>query len=110
MLTPERVRTILPAVQKEVRDLPIEFHAHCSTGIAPISYLEAVKLGVRSLATAVRPLANDVSLPSTENTADNLKRMGHEPNLDEDALKEMSDYFRDLAIKHGLRMGQPVEV
>jgi len=109
VLTPERVRTLLPAVQREVGNLPIEFHAHCNTGVAPISYLEAVKLGVRTLATCVRPLANDVSLPSTENTADNLKRMGYQPNLDEEALKKMSDYFRDLAVKHGLRMGQPVE-
>lgn len=109
VLTPERVRTLLPVIQKESHGIPIELHAHCNTGIAPISYLEGIKLGVETVATAVRPLANGASLPSTENIVENVKRMGHSPNIDEEALRGMSDYFRDLALKNGLQMGQPVE-
>lgn len=109
VLTPERVRTLLPAIMKESRGIPIEFHAHCNTGIAPMSYLEAVRLGVETVATCSRPLANGVSLPSTENIVANIKHMGHTLDLDEEALKEVSDYFRDLATKHELPMGQPVE-
>lgn len=109
VLTTERVRTLLPAISKECRGIPIEFHAHCNTGIAPISYLEAVKLGVEIVATCSRPLANGVSLPSTENVLSNIERMGHTANIDVEALKQVSDYFTEVAQKNSLRMGQPVE-
>ena len=58
LLTPERCRTLVPAVMKRIDGLPLEMHAHCTTGLAPLCYLEAIKLGVVSLHTAVAPLAN----------------------------------------------------
>jgi len=109
VLTPERVRTLLPMVQKESRGIPIEFHVHCTTGLAPICYMEAVKLGIKTFHTAISPLANDTSLPSVENTLRNARCLGYSSNLDEEALKAVADHFRKIAAERGLRIGTPRE-
>lgn len=109
VLTPERTRTLLPAIQKVTKDIPIEFHEHCTMGIAPISYVEALKVGTRILHTAVSPLANGSSVPSAENTIRNARRLGYKVKIDEAALQKVSDYFREESIKRGMPLGQPVE-
>ena len=108
-LTPERVKTFLPAIQKESEGIPIELHTHCAVGIAPMSYVEAMKVGVRIFHTAVSPLANGSSLPSTENTITNADLLGFETNLNAEALKAQSDYFRRVAQERNLPIGIPVE-
>lgn len=109
ILTPERTRTLLPAIVAGSRGKPVEFHAHCNMGLAPQCYAEAVKLGIKTLHTAVSPLANDTSLPSTENTLRNARRLGHFPNLNEEALKTVSDHFRKSAQEREMRIGAPLE-
>lgn len=109
VLTPERTRTFLAAVQQNCGGMPIEFHAHCNTGLAPLCYLEAIKMGIKTMHTAVSPLANDTSLPSTENILRNARRLGYSSNLDEEALKAEADHFRKIAQERGLRMGAPLE-
>ena len=109
VLTPERTRTLLPAIVAASRGKPVELHAHCNIGLAPQCYVEALKLGINTLHTAVLPLANDTSLPSTETTIKNARRMGYSPNLDEGALKTESDHFRKMAQERGMRIGIPLE-
>ena len=58
LLTVDRVRTLLPVMVKNANGTPVELHSHCTTGLAPLVYMEALKLGVRTLHTAVPPLAN----------------------------------------------------
>ena len=43
LLTPERIRTLVPAILKNAGKTPVELHSHCTTGLAPLCYLEAVK-------------------------------------------------------------------
>lgn len=109
MLTPDRARTLLPAIQKASEGIPIEFHAHCNMGLAPMTYVEAVKLGIGTLHTAVSPLANDTSLPSIENTIRNVRRLGYAPEVDENAIKHVSDHFGKIAEEHNMRIGSPLE-
>jgi oxaloacetate decarboxylase alpha subunit len=109
ILTPERIKTLLPAIEKECKGVPIEIHAHCNTGLAPLAYLEAIKMGARLVHTAVSPLANGSSLPSTENILKNVRRLGYSTNIDEDALKVVSDHFMKETAKSGMEQGMPVE-
>src|SRR5690606_9599649 len=83
LLTPERARTLIPVVLESAGDIPVEFHAHCNSGQAPLCYLEGVKLGIRVLHTAVPPLANGSSQPSIFNVAHNLRALGYAPAVDE---------------------------
>jgi len=109
VLTPERTRALVSTVQQNSDGIPLEFHSHCNSGLAPLCYLEAIQSGVRIVHTAVSPLANGTSLPSTENILKNARRLGYSSNLDEDALEAMSSHFRNIAEKEGLPMGTPTE-
>ncbi|MBC8178129.1 MAG: hypothetical protein ISR61_01815 [Desulfobacteraceae bacterium] len=109
LLTPERTRTLVPAVLKNIDGIPLEIHGHCTTGLAPLCYLEAVKLGVQSVHTAVSPLANGPSQPSMENILENARHWGFSTDLDEKALEAMSDHFRYVAKREGFPIGIPVE-
>jgi pyruvate/oxaloacetate carboxyltransferase/biotin carboxyl carrier protein len=109
ILTPERTRELLAAVLENCDGIPIEFHSHCNTGLAPLCYLEAIHAGVTILHTAVAPLANGTSLPALESVLRNAKRMGYTSDLDEDALAKVSAHFRGIAEQEGLPIGVPME-
>jgi len=57
LLTVDRARTLLPVILQNANGVPVELHSHCTTGLADLVYLEALRLGVRTLHTAVPPLA-----------------------------------------------------
>ena len=109
VITPERTRELISIVQKNCDGIPLEFHSHCNSGLAPLCYLEAVQAGVTTLHTAVAPLANGTSLPATETILKNLRRLGFESDLDEDALAAVSAHFKGIAEKEGLPIGRPPE-
>jgi oxaloacetate decarboxylase alpha subunit len=109
LLTPERTRTLVPAIMKKIDGIPLEIHGHCTTGLAPLCYLEAIKHGVCTVHTAVSPLANGPSQPSTENILRNARYLGFSPNLNEKALTAVADHFRYVAKREGFPTGIPVE-
>jgi pyruvate/oxaloacetate carboxyltransferase len=109
IMTPERVRELIPIVRDNCDGIPLEFHCHCNSGLAPLCYLEAIKAGVTTLHTAVLPLANGTSVPSTESILKNARQLGFESDIDEDALAAVSAHFREVAAREGFPLGAPRE-
>jgi len=109
LLTPERARTLIPAVRAAIGDKPLELHSHCTIGLAPFSYAVAAELGIDALHTAVEPLGGGTSQPPAERTIENLRAQHQATSLDGDALAETSEYFRRLARAEGLPEGRPSE-
>lgn len=109
LLTPERIRTLVPAILAKTGDIPVEFHSHCTTGLAPLCYLEAARLGIRTLHTSIPPLANGSAQPSVFNVVGNLRHLGFSPRLDEGILKPVADHFKFIAQREGRPIGAPVE-
>jgi pyruvate carboxylase len=109
VITPEGTRELVTTIQKNSKGLPLEFHSHCNSGLAPLCYLEAIQSGVTTLHTAVAPLANATSLPAIETILKNARRLGYSSDLDEDALAAVSAHFRKIAEKEGLPIGVPAE-
>jgi oxaloacetate decarboxylase alpha subunit len=72
-------------------------------------YLDAVKLGVNTVCTAIPPLANGPSQPSIFNIAGNLRYLGYVPKIDEEALKPVSAHFEAIARREKLPIGKPLE-
>src|SRR3990167_7429663 len=105
LLTPERARTLIPVVLKNAGDVPVEFHAHCNNGLAPLCYLEAVKLGITTLHTAVPPLANGSAQPSIFNVARNLRALGYTPVVNDEEVKPVEEHFTAVAKREGLPIG-----
>jgi oxaloacetate decarboxylase alpha subunit len=88
---------------------PIELHTHCTTGLGPLCCLEAVKLGIRIVNTALPPLADGSSNPSLFNVAKNLRALGYRTLIDEEMLKPVSRHFTYIAKREGFPIGAPVE-
>jgi oxaloacetate decarboxylase alpha subunit len=109
LLTPERVKTLVPVMLKNAGATPLEFHSHCTTGLAPLCYLEAVKQGIRTLHTAIPPLANSSSQPSVLNVAENLRHLGYAPRLDFAAVAAVAEHLSYVAKREGRVVGAPVE-
>jgi len=109
LLTPERLRTLVPIIFKNANGVPVELHTHCTTGLGPLCCLEAIKLGIRSINTALPPLADDSSNPSLFNVAKNARALGYQTAIDEEILKPVSKHFTAIAKREGFTIGQPVE-
>ncbi len=109
LLTPERVQALAPTMLAVAGDIPVEIHSHCTTGLAPLCYLEAVKAGIRTLHVAIPPLANGSSQPSVFNVASNLRFLGYDPKIDESAIRLVADHFDFVAKLESRPIGAPVE-
>lgn len=109
LLTPERARTLIPAVQGRLAGKPLELHSHCTIGLSPLSYLVAAELGVEVLQVACGPLASGTSLPDAERIVANLREHGHAVDVDDRLLAAVADYFTRLARAEGLPAGTPRE-
>jgi oxaloacetate decarboxylase alpha subunit len=109
LLTPDRIKTLIPVIQQNASRIPLELHSHCTTGLAPLCYLEAIKLGIRTVHTAIPPVANSSSQPSVMNIVNNVRHLGYATTIDEEAIKPVSDQLRYIAKREGLQIGVPVE-
>jgi oxaloacetate decarboxylase (Na+ extruding) subunit alpha len=108
LLTPESTRRLVPLILREANGKPVEFHTHCTTGLGSICCLEAIKLGITSINTAIPPLADGSSNPSLFNVAMNARALGYQPVVDEDAVKPVRVHFTRIAKQENLPMGRPL--
>lgn len=109
LLTPETTRRLVPLILREANSKPVEFHTHCNTGLGSLCCLEAIKLGIRSINTAIPPLADASSNPSIFNVAMNARAMGYQTAIDEKALTPVRDHFTAVARQEKLPLGKPLE-
>jgi len=108
LLTPESTRRLVPLIQREANGKPLEFHTHCNTGLGSICCLEAIKLGITSINTAIPPLAEGSSNPSLFNVAMNARALGYQTMIDEEILKPVRDHLATVAKQENLPMGRPL--
>jgi oxaloacetate decarboxylase (Na+ extruding) subunit alpha len=110
LLTPERARTLIPAVRARLgEDVPLELHSHCTIGLSPLTCLAAADLGVQALHVACGALANGTSLPNAQRLVANLRETGHTVDIDDRLLAQVTDYIDLLAQAESLPAGQPQE-
>ena len=109
LLTVDRVRTLLPAMIQNAAGVPIELHSHCTTGLAPLVYLEGLRLGVRTLHTAIPPLAQGSSQPSVLNVVRNAGLMGFSARVNVELIEETARRLTEIARQEKLPIGAPLE-
>ena len=110
LLTPDRVRTLLPLLQRSLRQKRLaEIHSHCTTGLSPLTVLEAADLGVTTIHCAIPPLANGTSHPAADTLVRNLRARGHSVDVDLDAIAAAGAYLRRQARLKRLPVGAPAE-
>jgi len=109
LLTPDRIRTLVPALKEVVGDRTLEVHTHSLTGLAPLVYLEAVELGADQIHTSVWPLATGNAQPSTQNLVRDLRALGYQVGVDLDRVDRISERLVTIAETEGKPLGAPVE-
>jgi pyruvate/oxaloacetate carboxyltransferase len=106
LLTPERGRTLFPALVAAARGVPLQLHSHCQSGLAPEVYSVAMRAGLDCAYTALEPLGNGASLPTTQDIRRRALALGLGCRLDERAMREASDYFDWLCAREDKPRGE----
>ena len=106
LLTPERGRTLFPAVVLAAGGIPLQLHSHCQSALAPEVYEIAIKSGFRFGYTATEPLANGASLPATEDIVARARRLGFDTSMNDDVLAEVASYFHWVSVREGKPRGE----
>lgn len=115
LLQPEAAYALISALKDSVT-CPVILHSHCTTGMAPVTYYNAIRAGVDVLDTATTAFSGGTSQPSTEVTARMIEGLGLEHGLNMDAVKQTDAYFKTVrqacqernAIPYRVMMTDPV--
>ena len=106
LLTPERGRTLFPEVVAAARGVPLQLHSHCQSGLAPEVYSVAMQSGFEYAYTALEPLGNGASLPTTQEIRRRALALGLRCRLDARAMSEASRYFEWLCVRENQPRGE----
>lgn len=92
ILSPEDSKRLIFAL-KNILEIPVILHSHCTTGNAYLSYYEAIKAGVDGVDTAISPFSGGTSQPATELIINIAKDLGRKITVDESAIRKIKKYF-----------------
>ena len=99
LISPQNAFDLVRALKEEI-SIPVDLHSHCTSGMAPMSYLFACEAGVDILDTAFSPFAWGTSQPPTETTVAALRGTAYDTGLDLILLTEIKKYFEELKEKY----------
>ena len=109
ILTPERTKTVVPAILKAAGPMTVELHTHCTTGLGTLCCLEAIKAGMVHINSAVPPLANGSGNPSIFTVAMNARALGYKTMVNEEPLRDVSKFLTACAKQENLPIGKTPE-
>lgn len=96
LLLPYDAYNLVKALKATV-SCPIHLHTHNTAGTGDMTYMLACQAGVDIVDTALSPLANGTSQPTTESLVASLTGTERDTGLDLELLFECADYFRTVA-------------
>ena len=99
VLTPYKAYDLVKRI-KEMTDIPIDLHTHCTGGIADMIYMKAVEAGVDIIDTAISPFSGGTSQPPTESLSLTFSEMERNPGLDMEKLLQVAEYFKPIRDKY----------
>lgn len=109
VLTPERVRTLVPAIRQAIGDMSLGLHSHGLAGLPQRTYLAAAELGVDNLYTCIPPVADGNAPPSVSTTMRNLKYMGFDVTVDPACIEIITQHFESVAREESQPIGRPMD-
>ena len=98
LLLPYDAYSLVKAMKEKIK-VPIHLHTHNTTGTGEMTYLMAVQAGVDIIDTALSPLANGTSQPSTEAMVATLKGTEYDTGIQLEDLTGVAAHFRGVANK-----------
>ncbi|MEE1002679.1 MAG: oxaloacetate decarboxylase subunit alpha [Acutalibacteraceae bacterium] len=98
LLLPYDAYSLVKKLKKEV-GLPVHLHTHNTAGTGDMTLLKAAEAGVDIVDTALSPLANGTSNPSTEALVATLQGTDRDTGLDLAKFSAPAAHFRTVAEK-----------
>ncbi|HMA60565.1 MAG TPA: oxaloacetate decarboxylase subunit alpha [Halanaerobiales bacterium] len=95
LLAPFEAYNLIKKLKEEI-NIPIQLHAHNTTGMAAMTYLKAVEAGVDVIDTALSALGSGSSQPSTEPFIYVLQNSQYDTGIDFDKANEINEHFRAI--------------
>ena len=95
LLAPFEAYNLIKKLKEEI-NIPIQLHAHNTTGMAAMTYLKAVEAGVDVIDTALSALGSGSSQPPTEPFIYVLQNSQYDTGIDFDKANEINEHFRAI--------------
>ncbi|MCY4654548.1 MAG: pyruvate carboxylase subunit B [Dehalococcoidia bacterium] len=106
LLAPYDAFELVTAIKSEI-DLPLQLHAHYTSGMASMTALKAVEAGLDILDVCLAPLALRPSQPAVEPIAVTLMGTDRDPGVDLDALLDLGDKLEEILPKYADHLETP---
>jgi len=94
---------------KQAINLPLQLHAHYTSGLASMTYLKAVEAGVDVIDTALSALALGTSQPPTESLIAAFQGTPYDTGLDLNKITPINQHFKEVK-KQYQSITAPIEV
>src|SRR5712692_5862197 len=85
---------------KQVVDVPVQLHFHCTSGMAEMAYVKAVEAGLDVMDCALSTLSQGTSQPPTESLVATFEGTENDSQLDLEQLSHLADYFAEVRKKY----------
>lgn len=99
ILKPFDAMELITELKREF-ELPIQIHAHYTSGMASMTYLKAIEAGADVIDTAISSLALGTSQPATETMVASLQDTPYDTGINLQALSEVANYFKEVRKKY----------
>ena len=99
LLAPYDAHELVTAIKSET-GLPLQLHAHYTSGMASMTALKAIEAGLDILDVCLAPLALRTSQPAVEPIAVTLRGSERDPGLDLNALLDLGDRLEAVLPKY----------
>ncbi|MGI6153315.1 MAG: oxaloacetate decarboxylase subunit alpha [Christensenellaceae bacterium] len=98
LLLPYEAYDLVKAIKKEIK-VPLHIHTHNTSGIGDMTYLKAIEAGADIVDTALSPMANGTSQPTTESLVATLAGTEYDTGLDLKKMVKASEHFATVAAR-----------
>lgn len=85
---------------KAAVDVPLQLHAHATTGLSTPTILKCIEAGIDNVDTSISSMSMTYGHSATETVVAMLEGTGRETGLDIEKLDEIAAYFRDVRKKY----------
>ena len=99
IMAPFDIAKLITKLRKIIH-IPIHLHTHYTSGMASMTYLEAIKAGVDMVDTCLAPFALRTSMPAVEPIVATLYGTTRDTNLNLNNLLELGQYMESIAPKY----------
>jgi oxaloacetate decarboxylase alpha subunit len=99
LLTPYAGFDLVTRLKKAV-NIPIQLHAHATTGLSTSTIMKCVEAGIDNVDTAISSMSMTYGHSATESVVSIFQGTEHDTGLNIEKLEEIAAYFREVRKKY----------